>query len=141
MKPRKLTPALYIDAQPTLEEVRRLAEQGFHGVISNRPDGEEESQPGAAQVEHAAREAGLSFAHIPIIPGKIADEHIEAFGQALTDMRGPVLAFCKTGTRSTFLWALTQADRLDPRAIHAAAADAGIDVSPLMKKLEARWKA
>jgi len=141
MTPRKLTPGLYIDAQPTPDEIRDLARHGFHGVISNRPDGEEANQPGAGLIERAAREAGLAFVHIPIVPGKITDEHVAAFGEALATMRGPVLAFCKTGTRSTFLWALGEAGRLDPRAIHATAADAGIDVSPLMKKLQTRWEA
>lgn len=139
MNPRKLTPALYIDSQPALADIGGLAERGFQGIVSNRPDGEAEDQPSAAEIERAAREAGLAFAHIPVVPGKIGDEHVEAFANTLETMRGPVLAFCKSGTRSAFLWALSEAGRLHPQAIRAAAAEAGIDLSPLMKKLEARW--
>ena len=139
MNPRRLTPALHIGAQPALAEIAELAARGFHGIISNRPDGEEEGQPGAAAIEEAARAAGLAFAHIPVAPGKMTDEHVRAFAEVLATMRGPVFAFCKTGTRSTFLWALSQAARLDPKALHAAAAEAGIDLAPLTKKLEARW--
>jgi len=98
-------------------------------LVNNRPDGEEPGQPSSAEMESAARAAGLDYRHIPIAGG-FTEADVEAMAQALEV--GPALAFCRSGTRSTWLWALARASRgADPEALAAAAAAAGYDLSPL----------
>jgi uncharacterized protein (TIGR01244 family) len=98
-------------------------------VINNRPDGEEAGQPCSADIEAAARAAGLDYRHIPIAGG-ISAAQVEAMAEALE--AGPALAFCRSGTRSTYLWALARANRgADAEMLVARAAEAGYDLRPI----------
>jgi len=102
-------------------------------LVNNRPDGEEPGQPSSAEMEAAARAAGLGYRHIPIAGG-FTEADVEAMAEALE--AGPALAFCRSGTRSTWLWALARASRgADPEALAASAAAAGYDLSPLRAAL------
>lgn len=106
-----------------------LASLGIRLILNNRPDGEEPGQPSSAEIEAAARAAGLDYRHIPIAGG-FPPEAVEAMADALEN--GPLLAFCRSGTRSTWLWALGRSSRgADPEALIRAAAQAGYDLSPL----------
>jgi uncharacterized protein (TIGR01244 family) len=98
-------------------------------IVNNRPDGEEPGQPDSAEIEAAARAAGLDYRHIPIAGGFPAAA-VEAVAEALD--RGPVLLFCRTGTRSTYAWALARSSRgAAADGLIAAAAGAGYDLRPL----------
>lgn len=78
---------------------------GFRSVINNRPDFEAgPSQPRNASVEAAARAAGLEYAYLPVAPSVQSAEEIARFRELITTMSKPVLAFCRTGTRSGKLW-------------------------------------
>jgi len=111
------------------------AAAGFRLVVNNRPDGEAPDQPPGAAIEAAARAAGLDYVAIPVAGG-FSMPQVDAMAEALDRAGGPVLAFCRSGTRSTMLWALAAARRGgDPDAIAAAAAAAGYDVSGLMPGL------
>ena len=138
---RRLTPFLSVAPQISEADIGTLAARGYHAIINNRPDREGDDQPGSAELEAAAKRHGLAYRHIPVISGQVTEADIEAFRAALRDLRGPVFAFCRTGTRSTTLWALTEASRLDPAVIIGVAADAGYDLNPLRPRLEARWQA
>jgi len=110
-------------------DVDEAAAAGIRLVVNNRPDGEEPGQPTSAEIEAAARAAGLDYRHIPVAGGFPPDQ-VEAMARALE--QGPVLAFCRTGTRSTFLWALARAARGAPAdEVAAAAAAAGYDLAPI----------
>ncbi|MFN3388162.1 MAG: TIGR01244 family sulfur transferase [Allosphingosinicella sp.] len=110
-----------------------LAAAGVVTVVNNRPDGEEPGQPTSAEIEAAAQAAGLNYRYIPIAGG-FSQAEVEAMAEALE--AGPVLAFCKSGTRSTFLWALAEAQRgADPEALAAKAAAAGYDLTPIRRYL------
>jgi uncharacterized protein (TIGR01244 family) len=87
-------------------DVTRAAAQGFRRVVNNRPDGEALDQPAGAAIAEAAAAAGLDYVAIPIAGGFTMPQ-VEAMAAALDD--GPVLAFCRSGTRSTNLWALAAA--------------------------------
>jgi uncharacterized protein (TIGR01244 family) len=101
---RKLDQTTFVAVrQLTVGDVDEAAALGIRLIVNNRPDGEEPGQPSSAEIEAAARAAGLDYRHIPIAGG-LAPDKIEAMAEALD--QGPVLAFCRTGTRSTFLWAL-----------------------------------
>jgi uncharacterized protein (TIGR01244 family) len=106
-----------------------LAAAGIRLIVNNRPDGEEPGQPASAEIEAAARASGLDYRHIPIAGG-FPPEQVEAMAEAMEV--GPVLAFCRSGTRSTFLWALARAARGAPaEASVAGAAAAGFDLGPI----------
>lgn len=137
---KTLTPAISVAGQLQPEDMKALAEAGFHTVINNRPDGEGEDQPTSDALAGAAAEAGLQYHYLPIIPGEISDEQIQRFGQLLTDNRAPVMAFCRTGNRSSTLWALSQSSRLDPQTVLATTADAGYDLEKQRPRLEQRWQ-
>jgi sulfide:quinone oxidoreductase len=140
MKIAKLTPFLSVSPQITEADLGALAAQGFRAVINNRPDGEAEDQPESAVLAAAAGRVGLEYRHVPVVSGKITDDDVAAFAEALDEVKGPVLAFCRTGTRSTTLWALAEARHLDPAAILATAADAGYDLAAFKPRLEVRWR-
>ncbi|WP_417450630.1 TIGR01244 family sulfur transferase [Kordiimonas sp.] len=135
---RKITPGLSVSSQITVKDISILAGKGFKGIINVRPDSEEDGQPGSEAIADAAREFGLAYRHIPIVPGKMTDADIEAFRLARDEMVGPVLSFCRTGTRAITLWACTKAPHLSTEAIIETAAAAGYDLSGKAAELDAR---
>lgn len=123
------------------DNVRDAATAGFVAIVNNRPDGEAPDQPAGQTIEAAARAHGLAYEAIPVAGG-FSMPQVEAMARVLAAATGPVLAFCRSGTRSTNLWALAAAHRGgDPDAIVAAAGAAGYDVSallPALRQLAAR---
>ena len=135
---RRLTDRVYASPQITPEDVREAAQIGFTDIVNNRPDGEEPGQPDSAEIEAAAHEAGLAYHAIPISGGQFGEDQVKAMQEALSESEGRVLAFCRTGTRSTLLWSLAQADAgRDLQKIVMQAAEAGYDVSPIAGTLRA----
>ena len=137
----KLTPFISVSPQLNVPDLGIVAAQGFKSIISNRPDGEAEDQPSAADIAETAHRNGLDFRHLPVVAGKVTDDNVADFQDALAELRGPVLAFCRTGTRSATLWALSEAHHLAPNAIAETAAAAGYDLEALRPRLEVRWRA
>ena len=104
---------------------------GVAMIVNNRPDGEEPGQPLSAEIEAAALAAGLGYRHIPVAGGLPADQ-VEAMAAALEEANGLTLAFCRSGTRSTYLWALAEASRgRDGKELVECAAAAGYDLMPI----------
>ncbi len=133
--PKRLSDKLFVTSQVAPASIQALADAGFRSVISNRPDGEQEGQPDWAAIERAARDAGMVARHIPVAPGSIGHEDASRFAAALQELPGPIIAFCRTGTRSATLWALANAGKLPADEIVGIAADAGYDLSPLRERL------
>ncbi|MGB3461286.1 MAG: TIGR01244 family sulfur transferase [Rhodanobacter lindaniclasticus] len=129
MQIHPLAGALSVSAQIDVDDIAALAAQGFRGVVNNRPDGEEPGQPDNATLESAARAAGLAWRHIPVTGMPIAPATLHEFSAALEELPGPLLAFCRSGTRSCALWALQASGPADD--ILAAARAAGYDLSML----------
>ncbi len=112
-------------------DVAALAAGGVTMIVNNRPDGEEPGQPLGAEIDAAARAAGVEYRHIPVARS-LASVQIEKMADALEAAEGKVLAFCRSGTRSTYLWALAQARRgVDGETLIAQAAKSGYDLAPL----------
>jgi sulfide:quinone oxidoreductase len=130
---RKLTEGLSVAGQIDPADMPEIAALGIRAVISNRPDGEAAGQPAFAEIESAARATGLEARHLPVT-APIADADATAFGEMLDILPGPVLAFCRTGTRSASLWALLCRDG-DGEDLIARAAAAGCDLSSLKPRL------
>jgi uncharacterized protein (TIGR01244 family) len=111
------------------EDIAGAAAEGVRTIINNRPDGEEPGQPAGAEIEAAARAAGLAYRHIPVAGG-FSEAQVAAMAEALE--AGPALAFCRSGTRSTYLWALARARQgVAAENLVRAAAEAGYDLGPV----------
>lgn len=108
---------------------------GFTKIINNRPDDEVPGQPSGAVVQAAAEAAGLAYEAIPMGRAGVSPQMIAETRAAIEGNEGPVLCYCRTGTRSTTLWALSQAGLLGAAEIIAAAANAGYDMSHLAAHL------
>lgn len=127
---RALSATVWTSPQLPPAAMAALAEAGVKRVVNNRPDGEEDGQPASAQMEAAARAAGLDYVWIPIT-GLPAAPQVAAVAQALAD-DAPTVLFCRSGMRSAAVWAMVeQARGADPDALRAAAAAAGYDLSRL----------
>ena len=112
-------------------DIRHLAARSVALIVNNRPDGEDEDQPTSAEIEAAARAAGLDYRHIPVSGGFNLDD-VLAMADALETAQGKALLCCRTGTRSAFLWALARSERGEPSGqLVAAAARAGYDLAPI----------
>jgi uncharacterized protein (TIGR01244 family) len=110
-------------------QMPEIAAAGVTMVVNNRPDFEEPGQPLAAEIEAAARAAGLGYAHIPIASGMRPEDVVAMMDAMIEAGEGKLLAFCKSGTRSTFLWALTRQQQGVPaEEIVSSAAGAGYDL-------------
>jgi uncharacterized protein (TIGR01244 family) len=126
---KRVTPDFAVAGQLDLADLARAAADGFKVVINNRPDGEAPGQPTDAEMKAAAEAAGLSFQSLPYAgrtpPGIVAET-----AALLDETKGPVLAYCRTGTRSIMAWGLAQAlsGAKRPDEIIALAAKAGYDL-------------
>ena len=105
---RKVTEAFSVAPQIAVDDIAAAADQGFVLVINNRPDGEAPDQPSSARMAAAAQAAGVAYLHIPVRGGP-TPEQVEAVRAAVAGADGPVLAFCRSGTRSIVTWSLGQA--------------------------------
>ena len=132
---RKISPDLTVSPQIAAADVAAIKAEGYRSIICNRPDGEGADQPGFEEIEVAARTAGLETRYIPIQAGLVRDEDAEEFGAALREMPGPVLAYCRTGTRSATLWSLAQAGVRPIPEILAATKAAGYDMNGVARRI------
>jgi uncharacterized protein (TIGR01244 family) len=105
---RRVTEQLSVAPQISVADVAEAARQGFRTLINNRPDGEDPAQPSSAEIEAAAAGAGLAYFHIPVRGGP-TPQQVEAESRLLATAPGPVLAYCRSGTRSIVTWSLGQA--------------------------------
>lgn len=106
---RKLTEGISVTGQIGPEDVAGLAAQGFKSIICNRPDGEDAEQPPFVAIEHAAASIGLAVRFVPVEAGRVTDADVAAFTAACAQLPKPILAYCRSGARSTKLWELAQA--------------------------------
>lgn len=128
---RRLDDKVRVSGQMHPGELAALAAEGVTMIVNNRPDDEEPGQPAQSEIEAAAKSAGLDYRYIPVGGGLSANQ-VEAMREALGAASGEVLAFCRSGTRSTYLWALARArDGADPETLAARAAEAGYDLTPI----------
>lgn len=130
---RKIDDKTFASPQITLAEVAYAKALGIGLIINNRPEDESDDQTPGPDIEAAAKAAGMVYVAIPVTHAGFSMTQVEAMQQALAQAGdAPVLAYCRSGTRSTLLWALAQAKAgLDPEEIAAKAAGAGYDIAPI----------
>lgn len=139
---RKITGGIYASPQITADQIAEATALGIKLIVNNRPEGEGDDQTPGEEIEAAARAAGMDYVAIPVTHSGFSEPQVKAMADALDAAQGGVLAYCRSGTRSTLLWALAEASLGgDPDALTNMAAKAGYDVSPirpLMDMLKAR---
>lgn len=105
---RHVTDEISVAPQISVADVAEAAARGFRTIINNRPDGEAPDQPSSAEIEAAAKAAGLAYYHLPVRGGPTPDQ-VEATHHLMHEVEFPVLAFCRSGTRSIVTWSLSEA--------------------------------
>lgn len=130
-----LTPNFAVSGQLSVEDVGRVAARGFKSIIINRPDGEAADQPTHAEMEAAARLHGLRVAYVPVVGGRLLAADIAEFEETRIALPVPQLAYCGSGRRSAFLWALSRRNCLADETILATVTNAGFDVGDLRAML------
>ena len=127
---RQVTDSYAVSPQIDLTDLAKAKAAGFVMVINNRPDGEAPDQPSTAQVEAAAAAAGLAYRYIPVRGGPTPDQAAQQ-AEAIAAAGGPVLAFCRSGTRSIVTWSQAAAKQagLSREEIVAKGSAAGYDLS------------
>lgn len=135
MELKTLTPDLAVAAQVHAGDLAEIANAGFRTVLCNRPDGEGNDQPVFAELAAAARGLGIAMHYLPAESGKVTDEQGREFGALMDASPKPVLAFCRTGMRSTTMWALSQSGRRPLPEIIECAARAGYDLKGVVRRL------
>jgi uncharacterized protein (TIGR01244 family) len=135
---RKLSDSVLASPQITLEDVERARAEGVGLIVNNRPEGEADDQTPGPAIESAARAAGIAYTAIPIGQAGFGEAAVRAMAEALAQAEGKVLAYCRSGTRSTLLWALARcAEGDEPDAVATAAAAAGYNVAPVRSAMDA----
>lgn len=135
---RNLDDGLAVAPQISVSDISEAARLGYKVIINNRPDGEEPGQLAAAEARAAAEANGLTYIHLPVDASTMGPEMAGRFAEALNGHGGPVLAHCRSGTRSTHLWAMAAAmSGARPVAeIVSRAGAAGYDLAALRPTLD-----
>ena len=135
---RHINESISVAPQIAVEHVAEIAAAGYKTIVNNRPDDEDAGQPSGDAIRAAAEAAGLKYVAIPVTHAGFSHPQIDAMTQALVDADGPVLAYCRSGTRSCNLWALAAAKAgRNPNLLLAQAEDAGYDLRGIRPMLDA----
>jgi uncharacterized protein (TIGR01244 family) len=129
---KRINDDVSVAPQISPDDMPAIKAAGFATVINNRPDGEAFDQPSHAVMKAAAEAAGLTYHFIPLGRDGVSPDLVDEERAALEGSDGPVLAYCRSGTRSTTLWALSQAGKMPAQEIVAQAAHAGYEMSHLL---------
>ena len=132
----KLDDHFYVGTQMTVADVEVMKQDGFEMIINNRPDDEEDGQPTDAELREAAEKAGMAYVHVPIGRG-LGPSDVAAEREALEMAKGKkTFAFCRTGTRSTLIWAAAcHEEGTDADTLRAKAEAAGYSLDPIQHLL------
>lgn len=135
MEIRQLSNELSVSSQIGLADLAVLKASGFRAIVCNRPDGEGADQPGFSEFEQAVQALGLEARYLPAESGKVTDAQGETFGKLMAELPKPVLAFCRTGMRSTTMWALSESASQSLPQILERAARAGFDLKGVVRRI------
>lgn len=134
---RRLDEHVSVAPQIAPTDLEELAAHGFRHVVNNRPDGEDIDQPPSAEIAAAAAACGMDYSEVPITHAGLSHAQVDRMAALLQHADGPVLAFCRSGTRSCYVWALARAKLGDePDLLEEKASAAGYDLSPLRPMMD-----
>lgn len=132
---KKITDKVTVSPQIAAGDMDAIKAAGFRAIICNRPDGEGGDQPSYEEIEAAATAAGLEARYVPVASGMVKDEDVDAFGVALSEVQRPVLAYCRTGTRSATLWSFHESKKRPMPEILAKTKAAGYDMNGVARRI------
>ena len=135
MNIKEITPNFSVSPQISPDDVKAIKAAGFRAIICNRPDGEGADQPGFEEIEKVAKKAKIETRYVPIESGMVSDDDVSAFSDALGELPGPVLAYCRSGTRSATLWSFNESGTRDMSEILAATKAAGYDMNGVARRI------
>lgn len=132
---RTVTADFSVSPQIALSDLTVAAGQGVKRVICNRPDDEDAGQINSTEARAATQALGMSYIHIPVIGGPTPDQ-VEEMRTAISDAGGPVLAYCRSGTRSIVTWAIGQmvSGEREASELIALGTGAGYDLSSVLHR-------
>jgi len=134
---KRLDDTILVAPQIDSNAVAEAYAMGVTLIINNRPEGESDDQTLGSDIESAARALGMDYVAIPVTHSGFSESQVGAMAEALDTATGPVLAYCRSGTRSTLLWALAQASIGEhPAVLTEKAAAAGYDLSPVASLMD-----
>jgi len=129
---RQLTDTILVSPQIDTDDLAEAVRLGVKHIINNRPEGESDDQTPGAVIEQAAKDAGLTYVAIPVGHGGFSEGQVQAMVETLAAAQGPILAYCRSGTRSTLLWALARASQgATAEELAPIANAAGYDITPV----------
>lgn len=130
MEQKVLSDQITVSGQISLEDLQQLHRAGVKTIICNRPDHEDPGQIDFESIATAAQELGMEAHFMPVISGEIVKDDGRKFGELLAKVPKPVHAYCRSGTRCSILWTLSELDKgTDRDNLIKTAAKAGYDVS------------
>lgn len=134
---RKIEDGVFASPQIEIADIETARGMGITLIINNRPEDESPDQTPGAEIEAAARAAGIEYVAIPVTHAGFSEAQVRGMVEALKSSTGPVLAYCRSGTRSTLLWALAEASKgRSPDELARSAANGGYDVSPIRPAMD-----
>ena len=133
MKLNKVIEEYVVSDQINAQDISVLKEYGIKTIFCNRPDSEEMNQPTAEEMQKVAESLGLKFVHQPVIGNAISQKDVDDFKSYYGNAEKPIFAYCRTGTRSTMLWALSELSKRESGEIINLTSAAGYDLSHLIK--------
>lgn len=131
VKPVAINERFAVCGQIRPKDVPDLARAGYAAIVNNRPDGEVFLQPSGSAISAAAAQAKIDSFHIPVTGPDITEGKVRMLQKVLADSRGPVLAFCRSGSRSLILWAIGEVldGRMTKEELVPFGAERGFDLS------------
>ncbi|WOI55271.1 TIGR01244 family sulfur transferase [Palleronia sp. LCG004] len=134
---RPITDGYAVSPQIDPGDLPEIAARGFVTVICNRPDAEVGPDQASDAIRKAAEAAGMSFVFNPVVNGAMGPDEVDAQARTIEGANGPVLAYCRSGTRSCFAWAFGAVETMPVEDIVAAGGQAGYDLGPAVPQLRA----
>ena len=125
----------YAANQIQAKDIAQLKQEKFECVLCNRPDNEEQDQPSVEMIKSQCLANGIEFLHLPITPGDFNLEAIMETEKVLKTAK-KTLAYCRTGTRSTMLWAFAKTKDLEVDEVLKITDHSGYNFQHLKELLE-----
>ena len=122
-----------VSDQISEEDVEKLKNAGFKTIFCNRPDNEEQNQITVESIRDKVIKSGLNFVHQPVIGGQISQNDIDQFSDYYDAAEKPIFAYCRTGTRSSMLWALSESGKRPIDEILKLTSSAGYNLTNLFR--------
>lgn len=128
----------YVAEQLSVEDLTAIQEQGIKNIICNRPDGEVPNQPAFEMIKSEAAKLGITCFYLPMKDQNVSQQLAQQTKQLLDSLEGPILAYCRTGTRSSIAWSAAQLGDMPINKIIEATTQAGYNLGDITQSMYQR---